>query len=149
MSTKNISRVSLSTLQEVIDALALREDLSAQRRLDLRSSLRTFSKALGKTPDQVPADISALNQQIAGLTAQMVGLTAPRWANVKSGLTAALTLTGAKVVPGKRRGSLSPDWAVLLDQVGDRYERSRLSRFMSWCTACLTSAPMEQFCEIA
>ncbi len=27
MSTKNISRVSLSTLQEVIDALALREHL--------------------------------------------------------------------------------------------------------------------------
>ena len=135
MSTKNISRVSLSTLQEVIDALALREDLTAQRRLDLRSSLRTFSKALGKTPDQVPADISALNSQIAGLTAQMVGLSAPRWANVKSGLTAALTVTGAKVVPGKRRGPLSPDWAVLLDQVGDRYERSRLSRFMSWCTA--------------
>jgi integrase len=135
MSTKNISRVSLSTLQEVIDALALREDLTAQRRVDLRSSLRTFSKALGKTPDQVPADISALNQQIAGQTAQMVGLSAPRWANVKSGLTAALTLTGAKVVPGKRRGSLSPDWAVLLDKVGDRYERSRLSRFMSWCTA--------------
>ena len=135
MSTKNISRVSLSTLQEVIDALALREDLSAQRRLDLRSSLRTFSKALGKTPDQVPADIGALNSQIAGLTAQMVGLSAPRWANVKSGLTAALTLTGAKVGPGKRRGPLSPDWAVLLDQVGDRYERSRLSRFMSWCTA--------------
>ena len=135
MSTKNISRVSLSTLQEVIDALALREDLSAQRRLDLRSSLRTFSKALGKTPNQVPADIGALNSQIAGLTAQVVGLSAPRWANVKSGLTAALTLTGAKVLPGKRRGSLSPDWAVLLDQVGDRYERSRLSRFMSWCTA--------------
>jgi integrase len=135
MSTKNNSRVSLSTLQEVIDALALRDDLTDQRRLDLRSSLRTFSKALGKTPNQVPADIGALNSQIAGLTAQMVGLSAPRWANVKSGLTAALTLTGAKVVPGKRRGPLSPDWAVLLDQVGDRYERSRLSRFMSWCTA--------------
>ena len=134
MSTKNASPVSLSTLQEVIDALALREDLSAQRRLDLRSSLRTFSKALGKTPNQVPADIGALNQQIAGLTAQMVGLSAPRWANVKSGLTAALTLTGAEVVPGKRRGPLSPDWAVLLDQIDDRYERSRLSRFMSWCS---------------
>jgi integrase len=135
MSTKSASPVSLSTLQQVIDALALRDDLTDQRRLDLRSSLRTFSKALGKTPDQVPADIGALNQQIAGLTAQMVGLSAPRWANVKSGLTTALTLTGAKVVPGKRRGPLSPDWAVLLDQVGDRYERSRLSRFMSWCTA--------------
>ncbi len=134
MSTKNISLVSPTTLQGVIDALALRSDLTDQRRLDLRSSLRTFAKVMGKTPDQVPADIGALNSQIAGLTAQMVGLSAPRWANVKSGLTKALSLTGAKVVPGKRRGPLSPDWAVLLDQVGDRYERSRLSRFMSWCT---------------
>lgn len=134
MSTKNISLVSPATLQGVIDALALRSDLSDQRRLDLRSSLRTFARVLGKTPDQVHADIGVLNSQIAGLTAQMVGLSPARWANVKSGLTAALTLTGAKVVPGKRRGPLSPDWAVLLDQVADRYERSRLSRFMSWCT---------------
>lgn len=135
MSTKNASPVSLSNLQEVIDALALRDDLTDQRRLDLRSSLRTFARVLGKSPDQVPADIGVLNSQIAGLTAQMVGLSAPRWANVRSGLTTALSLTGAKVVPGKRRGPLSPDWAVLLDEVGDRFERSRLSRFMSWCTA--------------
>jgi integrase len=112
----------------------LRADLSDQRRLDLRSSLRTFAKVMGKTPDQVPADIGALNSQIAGMTAQIVGLSAPRWANVKSGLTTALSLTGAKVIAGKRRGALAPEWAALLDQVEDRYERSRLSRFMSWCT---------------
>ncbi len=135
MSTKNISLVSPTTLQEVIDALALRSDLTDQRRLDLRSSLRTFAKVMGKTPDQVPADIGALNSQIAGMTAQMVGLSAPRWANVKSGLTTALSLTGAKVIAGKRRGALAPEWAALLDQVDGRYERARLSRFMSWCTA--------------
>ena len=125
MSTKNISLVSPATLQGVIDALGLQGDLSDQRRLDLRSSLRTFAKVMGKTPDQVPADIGALNSQIAGLTAQMVGLSAPRWANVKSGLTAALSLTGAKVIAGKRRGALAPEWAALLDQVECRYERAR------------------------
>ena len=135
MSTKNISLVSPATLQGVIDALGLRSDLTDQRRLDLRSSLRTFAKAMGKSPDQVPADIGALNSQIAGVTAQMVGLSAPRWANVKSGLTTALSLTGAKVIAGKRRGALVPEWEVLLDQVEGRYERARLSRFMSWCTA--------------
>ena len=134
MSTKNISLVSPATLQEVIDALALRKELSDQRRLDLRSSLRTFARALGKTPDQVPADVSVLNSQIAGLTAQMVGLSAPRWANVRSGLTTALALTGAKVIAGKRRGALAPEWEVLLDQVVGAYERARLSRFFSWCT---------------
>jgi integrase len=135
MSTKTISLVSPASLQGVIDALALRSDLSDQRRLDLRSSLRTFAKVMGKTPDQVPADIGALSSQIAGLTAQMVGLSAPRWANVKSGLTTALALTGAKVIAGKRRGALAPEWEVLLDQVDGRYERARVSRFLSWCTA--------------
>jgi hypothetical protein len=135
MSTKNISLVSPATLQGVIDALALRKELSDQRRQDLRSSLRTFAKVMGKTPDQVPADIGALNSQIAGLTAQIVGLSAPRWANVKSGLTTALSLVGAKVIAGKRRGALAPEWEVLLDQVVGAYERARLSRFMSWCTA--------------
>jgi integrase len=134
MSMKNASRVSLSTLQEVIDALALRDDLTDQRRLDLRSSLRTFARVLGKSPDQVPADIGVLNSQITGMTAQMVGLSAPRWANVRSGLTTALSLTGAKVIAGKRRGPLAPEWEVLLDQVEGAYERARLSRFMSWCT---------------
>ena len=134
MSTKNTSLVSLSTLKEVIDALGVRSDLSDQRRLDLRSSLRTFAKVMGKSPDQVPADIGALNSQIAGLTAQMVGLSAPRWANVKSGLTTALSLTGAKVIAGKRREALAPEWAALLDQVEGRYERARLSKFFSWCT---------------
>ncbi len=134
MSTKTISLVSPTTLQGVIDALALRSDLTDQRRLDLRSSLRTFARVLGKVPDQVAADIGALNRQIAGMTAQMVGLSAPRWANVLSGLTTALSLTGAKVIAGKRRGALAPEWAALLDQVEGRYERARLSRFMSWCT---------------
>ena len=134
MSMKNISLVSPTTLQGVIDAIALRADLSDQRRLDLRSSLRTFAKVMGKTPDQVPADIGALNSQIAGMTAQMVGLSASRWANVKSGLTTALSFTGAKVIAGKRRGALAPEWAALLDQVEGAYERARLSRFMSWCT---------------
>lgn len=135
MSTQTASRVSPSTLQEVIEALGRRDELTDQRRQDLRSSLRTFAKVIGKTPDQVPADLGALNQEIAGLTAQMVGLSAPRWANLKSGLTTALSLTGAKVIAGKRRGALAPEWEVLLDQVEGRYERARLSRFMSWCTA--------------
>lgn len=135
MSMKSTSRVSPSNLQEVIRALGDRDDLTDKRRMDLRSSLRTFAKVLGKTPDQVPADLGALNRQIAGVTAQMVGLSAPRWANVKSGLTAALSLTGAHVIAGKRRGDLAPEWASLLAQVEDRYERARLSRFMSWCTA--------------
>ena len=135
MSTKTVSLVSPTTLQGVIDALALRSDLTDQRRLDLRSSLRTFAKVMGKAPDQVLADISVLNSQIAGLTAQMIMLSAPRWANVKSGLVAALSLTGAKVIAGKRRGPLAPEWEVLLDQVEGAYERARLSRFMSWCTA--------------
>jgi hypothetical protein len=54
---------------------------------------------------------------------------------VKSGLTTALSLVGAKVIAGKRRGALAPEWEVLLDQVVGAYERARLSRFMSWCTA--------------
>ena len=135
MSTKNTSLVSPTTLQGVIDAIALRADLSDQRRLDLRSSLRTFTKVMGKTPDQVLADIGVLNSQIAGVTAQMVSLSAPRWANVKSGLTTALSLTGAKVIAGKRRGALAPEWAALLDQVEGRYERARLSKFFSWCAS--------------
>ena len=36
---------------------------------------------------------------------------------------------------GRRRDALAPQWLVLLERVGDQYERARLSRFFSYASA--------------
>lgn len=135
MSTKTASPAAPANLQEVIDALATVPDLSEQRRQDLRSAVRTFARAINRQPVQITADVAALKKQLAGLTAPMVRLTRPRWANVRSGVIAALNLTQAGIVAGKRRYPLAPEWEELLGKVADRYERARLSRFFSWCSS--------------
>lgn len=134
MSTKTVSPAAPTNLQEVIDAIGTLPDLTEQRRLDLRSALRSFARGLNRRTVEIPADVAALKKQISGLTAPMVGLTKPRWANVRSGVIAALSLTGAGIVAGKRRYPLAPDWEELLAKVADRFERARLSRFLSWCS---------------
>lgn len=134
MSTKTASPAAPTNLQEVIDAIGNIPNVTEQRRQDLRSAVRTFARGQNCQPDQIPANVAALKKQIAGLTAPMVGLTKPRWANVRCGVIAALSLTEAGVVAGKRRYPLNSDWEDLLAKVADRYERARLSRFFSWCS---------------
>lgn len=153
MSTTTASPAAPTNLQEVIDALATVPGLAERRRQDLRSTVRAFARAINRQPVQITADVPALKKQIAGLTAPMVGLTNPRWANVRSGLVAALSLTQAGIVTGKRRYPLATEWADLMDKVTARYERARLSRFFSWCSSAgipptaVTQADVDRFAQ--
>jgi integrase len=153
VSTKTVSPANPTNLQEVIDAIGNVPDLTEQRRQDMRSAVRSFARGLNRQPVQIPADIAAIKKQIAGLTAQMLGFTKPRWANVKSGVIAALSLTEAGIVAGKRRYPLDPEWDGLLAKVSDRYERARLSRFFSWCSkagiapTAVTQADVDRFAK--
>jgi len=62
-------------------------------------------------------------------------MTKRRWANVRALLTAALDLTGAKVVRQIRVIGLTPSWFSLRKRVGDYYARARLSRFFTYASA--------------
>lgn len=153
VSMKTASPATPTNLQEVIDKIGTLPDLTEQRCQDLRSAVRAFARALNRQPVQITADVPALKKQIAGLTAPMVGLTKPRWANVRSGLVAALSLTQAGIVTGKRRYPFATEWADLMDKVADRYERARLSRFFSWCSSAgipptaVTQADVDRFAQ--
>ena len=69
------------------------------------------------------------------MTPASAGMTKPRWANVRALLTAALDLTGAKVVRRRRIVGLTPSWISLRNRVGDRYARGHLSRFFTYASA--------------
>ena len=62
-------------------------------------------------------------------------MTPRRLKNVRALLTAALDLTGAKIVRRRSLYDLAPPWKDLLARVDDRYERARLSRFFGYASA--------------
>ena len=135
MSTNPASLSPPKTLQDVIERIAAMEQLSRQRRQDLCSAVRKIAGLLGRPARDVEVNVEAINRHIASLTPAMVGMTASRWKNVRSLLGAALKLTGTKVLRRRRAGLLPPIWRDLLDRVPDRFHRTRLCRFASFCAA--------------
>jgi hypothetical protein len=96
------------------------------------SAVRRVARLLDSLPADIPADPAALKRRLGILTPAAAGMTSGRWRNVRALLTTALALSGAKVMRGRRRGALMPQWLALLERVSDRHERARLSRFFSY-----------------
>jgi site-specific recombinase XerD len=135
MSTKPVALAPATTLAEVLDCIAAMRQLPRQRRHDLMSAVRQVARLLGALPGDVPANPEALKRGFNLLTPAAADMTKSRWRNVRALLTAALDLTGAKIVRRRRLDGLAPSWLLLLQRVGDRYERARLSRFFSYASA--------------
>jgi integrase len=135
MSTKSVSLASPANLAEVTERILSLEGLQRQRRDDLMSAVRRIARLLGGHPADIPANPEALRRRLNVMTPASAGMTKRRWANVRALLTAALDLTGAKVVRRRRIVGLTPSWFSLRNRVGDRYARARLSRFFAYASA--------------
>jgi hypothetical protein len=106
--------------------------LTRQRQLDLMFGVRQIARLLGVVPADLPADPQALRQRMGLLTPAGAGMTPSRLRNVRALLAAALDLTGAKMMRGRRRAPLTPAWIELLQNVQNRFDRYQLSRFVSF-----------------
>ena len=135
MSTKPVSLAHPANLAEVIDRILSLEGLGRQRRDDLMSAVRIVARLLGARPADIPANPEALTRALKIMTPASAGMTKRRWANVRALLTAALDLTGAKIVRRRRIVGLTPSWFSLRNRVGDRYARARLSQFFTYASA--------------
>ena len=133
VSTKTPSRAT--TLADVISHLQQRHALPQQRRHDLTSAVRTVARLLGQPDSDIEANPAAIRQRLVPFTAASAGMSQGRWKNLRSLFTAALNLAGVQVVRRRRRDTLSPAWQELLSRVPDRFERFRLSRLASHCSA--------------
>jgi hypothetical protein len=98
MSTKPTSLAPPENLAEAMERILSLEGLHRQRRDDLLSALRQVARLLGGLPADIPANPEALRRRLNVMTPASAGMTKQRWANVRALLTAALDLTGAKVV---------------------------------------------------
>ena len=135
MSTKPVSLAPPANLTQVRERILSLEGLARQRRQDLMSAVRQVARLVGGMPADIPADPEALRRALSIITPAAAGMTPSRFRNVKALLTAALALTGARVVRRRRLTGLAPTWRALLVRVEDRYERARLSRFFTYASA--------------
>ena len=114
MSTKPVSLAPPANLAEAMQRILSSGDLARQRRQDLMSAVRQVARLVGGMPADIPADPEALRRALSIITPAAAGMTPSRFRNVKALLTAALALTGAKVVRRRRLTGLTPTWRALL-----------------------------------
>ena len=122
------------TLARVLDRLTAAEP-DPRRRGEMASAVRTLGRVLGRLPHELPADTALLNRLMRTAMPAAVGVTPPRWANVRSLILRAMARTGCRIMPGRRLHPLAPAWAALDGSLPDRFARAILSRLMRWCSA--------------
>lgn len=135
MSQTAPSRAQLQspTLADVIVAIN-RSTLPRPQKHDQASAVRSAARALGRSPEELPADVRLLAKRLAEVAPHALGLSPGRWKNIRSLLRAALESV-TPVAPGRHLTPLSLSWQTLWDQLGSRWMKTGLSRFLHFCSA--------------
>lgn len=121
-----------STLVDLMRAAEVDDNLSATRRRDLKSAIKTFCRCLHLVPGDVAASMPSVARRIAGVHPEQLGLKVKRWQNVLSDLRYAISRYGPKPVREIRTADLLEPWRGLsarLPAPGLRYGLSRLIKF--------------------
>ena len=126
-----------ATLQNVLDALNelfAAGDIDANLCRESRSAILSFSRAAGKPPHKLKADIVELLDRLNATSALREGFLPSRWSNLKSLLRRALNLAGNATKRARRDAPLSPLWQRLLNGCEHRDVQYRLHPFAGYCT---------------
>src|SRR5690242_7792721 len=108
MTTSTSSRIAQTglTFAGVIARIQADQGLSARKRHDACSALRTFAKAMNKDVSEAPADAGWVRQQQKGWAPGMAGLRLDRWRNVLTLVNFALGHVANRRI-GRSRAPLS------------------------------------------
>jgi integrase len=120
------------TFADLIRAIDGDDTLSATRRRDLKSAIRTFSGKLNLIISEAPASMDYVRKQIDGVHPKQLGIKAKRWQNILSDLRFAINRYGPKPIHRMRTADLPEPWCSLSDLLpapGLRYGLSRLIKF--------------------
>ena len=123
-----------ATLADVIAKIQAHPDLPPRRQRDLVSAIRTVSKGLSLDPALVAADPRSLRKRFEQLSPALLGVSRGRFTNLRSLVVTAVAMAGVKMMPGRAREPLSPEWEALRALLPDRYDRWKLGRFMYYCS---------------
>jgi integrase len=116
------------TLATVLAALERLGTLSATRLRDLRSAVKRVSILLGNDPGGVDLDLSAISARLATISPIAAGMTAKRFANIRSDFLAAVKASGLMPVRVETKKTLSPAWVALFARLSGRRAHIGLSR---------------------
>jgi integrase len=130
---KHAENASLSepmTLASMLAALERSSRLSDTRRRDLRSAVKRVAELLGNEPARIPFDLPAISVRLNAINPVALGMTAKRWANIRSDFLAAAKSCGLKPLSGRRK--LTHEWKNLLKHLS---RPEGLSRFAGYASA--------------
>ena len=102
---------------DIIVRLEASPEIPATRRRDLISGLRRVSKALGRAPEEVPADPKWLQPRLAKVMPAALRLSEKGWQNARSDARSALAWAGIVKARHRHIDDLAPDWRVLWARV--------------------------------
>jgi integrase len=124
------------TLADVIARLEADEILAPTRRREMISALNGLARIFGRDPRGVPAHTRFLRERMKDVAPAAHGISAARWANVRSLVTAALQHLGLALLPGRYTAPLTAAWQELWDALPPgKGLRCRLSRLLHYCSA--------------
>jgi integrase len=123
------------TLATVLSALDRPSRLSGTRLRDLKSAPKRVALLLGNEPAAIPLNMAAISARLAAVNPVAVGLTAKRFANIRSDFLAAVRASGVKPRKLEPKSPLSPDWIDLFECLSGRRAHIGLSRLARYASA--------------
>jgi integrase len=124
-----------ATLASVLKALEDLSALSETRLRDLRSAVRRVAELLGNVPAAIPLAMEKIQAGLSTINPIAVGLSAKRFANIRSDFLAAVKASGVLPVKSGARGSLGPEWMKLFEALKGRRAHIGLSRLARHASA--------------
>jgi integrase len=122
------------TLAAVLAALETGDVLPSTRLRDLRSAVKRVAFLLGEAPAGLQVDLAAISARLAAVNPAAAGMTAKRFANIRSDFLAAIKASG--IMPKTSvKISLSDAWTKLFEGLSSRRAHIGLSRLARYASA--------------
>lgn len=127
--------LEVTTMADLIEAISRDDALSPTRRRNLTSSIRVMARALGMTPEMLPASFEALRERLSRFHPLSAGIRDKRWQNIRADVSFALKRFSTDPVVCHARAALTADWKhvreVLRSSGSSGWKLSRLAGFCS------------------
>lgn len=130
MALDQLSRTTLADVLRAVDAA----EFDKKKRENMASAVRTFAKAMRKSPEEIPADLRTLSGALERISPKAIGLAPGTWNNVKSHVRGSVRLLSA-TLPGRSTNPISDDWKDLHSAIKNRKDHIRLGRLLRWLSA--------------
>lgn len=106
-------RPGTPSFADVICYLEDNPELFSTRTRDMISGLRRVARALGREPEEVPADPRWLQPRLEKIVPAALGISPKTWSNAQSDARAGLSRFGVVDRRSHRKSDLSPEWRPL------------------------------------